>query len=861
MATLISRATGNFTASGTWEQVDSTSLLDSSAASTAISTSNLDSSTFTPGAITVTGIALKIAARAASPSGTFTVTLRNSTDAVDVTSVTVNVSDLPYYATSSLGHGWVFFKFSSSQLLVAGKAYLVRVVCSTTGSQVTLYRNATSNNWSRMLATTTTAAPASGDQLLITGERTGTGSGNSFTVTLDNTATTSFGPTVSGGPPQGIIVSQGGTFICGTTASTAYYFKWKGVLHICSGGVMEVGSSGTPIPSSSSCTLFMDCVANTDTGIVVDSGGTLTIQGATKNPWTQINTDEAASSTVIGLDSTSGWEANDVLGIGPGNVTVTEVEQKTISTVDSATQVTLSSGLTNQKRGTAPHKTYVANMTRNVKITGASSTLRGYLSFREVCTAVVRYVQFTFMGGNTTGIYYWDFQPHAAGTATVEYCTTDTGNNAIIVASFIQNKSGTVVMRYNVFYRAGNICIYSNNGYGGGTNFFVSCIVTDNIFVGNLDGTTAIYLNIMRTYAQGWDFRRNIITGNSSTSAAAIVFNLGVTAPYVDLSIMFDDTVITHQGTGFHVTQNNACHYYGIIQNPTVYLCANQAFLFNSTNGSCRLTLTNVRIWGNAQAGIYFGNSTDSSPIELTIRGGTICGSTLQAQPRGLWVVGDWCKFRAENVDFGVATGTDTTHSTGDVVFNDNQGRWDLLFVGCALASATKITGHTGSDFKLYDIRHQRYNNTAGDHRRDVQVGAGIAWTHRLDTVRYDVSSPTEKIAPSITVSYAKAESAVRRVRVLNGVAKTISCKVWKSSSAAGDSANYNGAEPRLIRRANPAIGLDSDTVIDTMTAAIGNWEQLTGSTGTPTDDGVVEFYVDCDGTAGHVNVGEFTVS
>lgn len=861
MATLISRATGNFTASGTWETIDSTSYLDSSAGTTAVGTTNLDSATFTPGVITVTGIALKIASRIASPTGTFTVTLRNSTAGSDVTSVTVNVSDLPYYATSSLGHGWVFFKFGSSQVLAAATNYLVRVVCSNSGSQVTLYRNGTSNNHSRMLATSTTAAPASGDQLVIIGERTGTGTGNAFTVTLDNTATTSFGPTVSGGPPQGVIVGQGGTFICGTAASTNYYFKWKGILHICSGGVAEFGSSGTPIPSTSTCTLYMDCVALVDSGIVVDSGGTLTMQGATKNPWTQVNTDEAAAATVIGLDSTSGWANSDVLGFGPGNLTVTEVEQKTISTVDSGTQVTLTAGLTNQKRGTAPHRTYVGNLTRNVKLTGASSSLRGYLSFREVCTAVVRYVQFNHMGSTSAGVYYLDFQPHSTGTATVEYCTTDLGNNAIYTVALNQNKSGTVVIRYNVFYRPGNICVYVNNGYGGGTNYFNPCTVSDNLLLGSVDGAPQFYFNLLRSKDQGWDFTGNIITGAGSTAGIAFQFNLGISAPYNDFTGLFDDSVMTHQGSGIHITQNNACHYYGTIANPTAYLCASQGLFFNSTNGSADITFTNVRLWGNSVAGIYTGNSTDFTYVKLTVKGGTICGSTLQAQARGLYVVGDFILARFENVDFGVATGTDTTHSTADVVFNDSQGKWDLTFIGCALASSTKISGHTGSDFKLYDIKHQRYNNTAGDHRRDVQVAAGCAWTHRVDAVIYRTASPSERVTPTVTATQWRAHSGIRRFKVANGVARTINLYARKSSSGDVGGVNYAGNEPRLIMKANPAIGIDSDTVLDTMTVGNGTWELLTGSTGSPTDDGVVEVYVDCNGSSGAwINVDDFSV-
>jgi hypothetical protein len=64
-----------------------------------------------------------------------------------------------------------------------------------------------------------------------------------------------------------------------------------------------------------------------------------------------------------------------------------------------------------------------------------------------------------------------------------------------------------------------------------------------------------------------------------------------------------------------------------------------------------------------------------------------------------------------------------------------------------------------------------------------------------------------------------------------------------------------------LIVRKHPALGITADTVLDTHTAAAGTWEQLTGTTATVTADGVLEFIVDCDGTAGWVNVDDWTVT
>jgi hypothetical protein len=91
MATRISCASGDFTAAATWATADATSLLDSEANNTALTTSYVESSAFTPGAITIDGIAVKVALRAAgSPATTMTVRLAQGGADVAGTVVTIN---------------------------------------------------------------------------------------------------------------------------------------------------------------------------------------------------------------------------------------------------------------------------------------------------------------------------------------------------------------------------------------------------------------------------------------------------------------------------------------------------------------------------------------------------------------------------------------------------------------------------------------------------------------------------------------------------------------------------------------------------------------------------------------------------
>ncbi|MEO5924798.1 MAG: hypothetical protein ABIR70_13325 [Bryobacteraceae bacterium] len=92
---------------------------------------------------------------------------------------------------------------------------------------------------------------------------------------------------------------------------------------------------------------------------------------------------------------------------------------------------------------------------------------------------------------------------------------------------------------------------------------------------------------------------------------------------------------------------------------------------------------------------------------------------------------------------------------------------------------------------------------------------------------------------------------------VNNGGFTTI--KVWIRKSASGDGAAYTGNQPRLMLSRTDAMGVTSDQVLATAVGSTGSWEQLSGITPTAGDDGVFQVYLDCDGTAGWVNIDDWS--
>lgn len=70
----------------------------------------------------------------------------------------------------------------------------------------------------------------------------------------------------------------------------------------------------------------------------------------------------------------------------------------------------------------------------------------------------------------------------------------------------------------------------------------------------------------------------------------------------------------------------------------------------------------------------------------------------------------------------------------------------------------------------------------------------------------------------------------------------------------------YDGAQPRLILKSNPSAGssFNTDVICATASAAAGTWETLSYTTPVVTDNVGLEFYVDCSGNNGWVNVDTF---
>jgi hypothetical protein len=819
MAVLLLESNNNFTSSN-WKTVDATSYQGSEIQNATLSTSYTSSSTFTPGAITIEGILIKVLAKAVSPSGTMDVRLFNSTDSTQAALVTVNVSDIQSPGSNPItgggGGGWHYFKLGSPLTLTAAKAYRIDLRTSV-ASQVAVYRDATTTNWSRGLVTSTTAAPGASDTLIIAGPITGAGASTVITCTHNNTASTAFGQ---------MDIGANGKWILQNSASTAYRFDQANnslILSTCN-SVSEFGTSSARIVATSSMTFNLASSATTGNYLEVRSGSSFTMYGQDKTRFARAAADFSNGATSITTDVSTGWKNGDLIAIGAtARAATPSVETKALTADASGTTLTITAVGTG-KSGTAPVQAPLINLTSNAKMTGTSTTNTFAIRLSGAApTMDFDNVQFDNMGGNATGSLRGISLAAGAGTGAmyvnINKCAFASGN-ASGVAGFETAQTTTY---------AGTILLTGNVGYTTAAMFnIVRSTATatlmkmnNNVAIGH--NTFGFFLGMEQFECTG-----NIVNGCTGANA----FSLSMIA---NTTTVDSNRVEVCGSNGFSLTLDRAN-----ITGLTAYRCNT----FGITIAACKDSIIDgATLFGSTTANMVYAASVG---IENTdFRNFTIDAGTTNTCPIGITTGANAIGRRFYMSNFLI--GTNQTHSTSDFACNTIMG--EFIFRNSTLASSTQVSSPTNMG-SMTSVRIQRSGGTAGLHRSYWRSGRGdsdstIVNTGTVRSLRLTPSSATLKLAHPLTI-----------VNVKSGETVTISVRVRKS--VVGDGAAYNGNEVRLLVRSNPAAGssFNSEIVATSSTsAANGAWETLTYTTPAVTDDTALEFNVDCDGTTGWANV------
>lgn len=868
MANFISTATGNFSSASSWGTCDSPSAATSrtttypttptgggaTANTTTTTTGNVFNGTaFVPtNGGTGDGILLYIGRNASGSTGTFTCGL--STDGVNFLTnqqVTVNVSDIPFCnavsssATTLIGT-WMFFKFPSTVAFNGVQSYKLGVVSSVAGS-VNVFRNsATAADWTRLIRLTATGSPGAADATFIVGDWTAAATVAARTITMDVTTgtATSFGK---------MDIGVSGTMTYGSTASTNYRLKLAQYLDIWSGGTLNMGTSGTPIPSTSTALLEFESsgqsAGSTMFGMNVNNGGALTTFGNAVTQSALLTADASGGATSLTTNVSTAWKNGDSIGIASTTTTASQSEKKAL-TADAVTTALTIAALTNAHSGTSPTQCELINLTRNVKVSGLAAGTPGFIFADQGATVNCSNTEFTLLGSGSTPTAGINLRTNPtatpAGAATFTGCSIhDTGSSA--PGFTLDALTGTSPNGPIDSVTISNCNLYLTNSNGIAINNVAANPNGNSI---NISG--CIGINCTTAMITTQSARANITNCTAAGNPSlGITFADNTTAGQTVVAGTFTGNVAhSNGGTGIGSTTFIANLNWSSL---TVWRNSGAGISIASASGNAinDSLISQVTAFGNSSQGILMDNAHQNVVWDrLTFNAGVTnvqpVGITFNSSYQGLniWIM---------NSTFGATT----NHTTGDWNIVSANTYMNLFCNNVSFGSSTQINNVTTNLRPQGRIGITRFGQTSGQHKTFFSYGTIVS-----DNVLFKTAAPSEKLIPTAvpTTGRLKMEASVKRAALNNGQTTTVS--VWVRQSVVGDGAAYNGAFPVLLLKANPGAGILTDTTLATGSGAgAGAFELLSATTSAVSDDCVLEFAVQVNGTGGFVNVDDWSVT
>jgi hypothetical protein len=838
----------------TWRVVNATSYISARSASTAVTTSYTGPAAGTvPGAITIEGILVLLNYRSNSPSGTFSVQLFNHTGAAYVagTLVTINVSDLPRSSTSGIALGWVYMKFASPVTLTAGQSYSARLTTSV-ASQVFAWRTASANTWIQGLVTN--ASPGSfvnSDNFIITGTNTSAGVSTTATVTMNQTGVNPiWGLSTTGFENY---VGQGGQLVFGTSAGVNYRLPLTGNLIVCQDSLLTMGTQANPIPASSSALIDITCTSSGQFALFIE-GGNVEFCGATKKTWTLLAADVAAGATASTTTVATSWLNGDSIVFPPTTRTATQSDAVTMNANASGTTIT-HNALTNAHGGNAATLVQgeVGNLTKNVTFGAGNSSFPPYIFYRGYESSfTARYTAFSDIGTTSIGSAGLAIQPVAGdlGDVLIDECVF---RRTTLATGFYAISFNTSNSNINSFSLTNSLI----HQYGTGVYwlYFATSVITNPSSAPKIEDcliNRPFNAGIITTEPQ-MILRRNRIAG--CNDYAFYTGATPLTTGPLAWGEKLDNVAHSNASYGFNMADKHSiggitCLWQGSI----AWRNATAGWLFNGVYSSSPddFVHTGSVGFGNSYQIYYNACSADITIKNSYFYGGTTLVSTALITPLS---GASNSMGRFTDCYFGYDQSLVLSpYSSAVYLTNANTRAMSIVATDCIYGGTEALfTSGLGG---LYDGRlglvSLKHNGVTGSHKVFNQTGY-----YQTDTSIYKTASPSIRMASII--ANIDLNSNIYRIPVNSGTTCQVSVWVRKSTTSDSGGVNYNGNQPKLMYRYNALAGNLTTLAAATMTASLGVWEQLTYTTATIPDSTVLEFYIECDGTAGWINIDDWS--
>ena len=831
MAVITNTTSGNWNAAATWSVVnaDTWTALRATQENNGLGSTTayvgLTTGTAIPSATTIDAIMLKLQTRSTTLGGTLSIRLFNVTAgaAVAGTIVTININDLPTPASIPT---WMTFKFAAPITTIATNFYRVELLTSVAGSATFMRKSATAGDWTVGLRTTTQQLPAAGDQVLIGGDYTGAGTGNSYTVTMNTTGGVTLGASVTG--QTALETSARGSLAWAVAASSNYPMTLNGDLVINQDGAVSIGTLASPMPSTSTAVLSLNVTTNVQYGILIRGNGSFTTYGASKTTKAYLAATANVAATSITTSVATSWASGDILAIATTSRLAAESEQVTMSGAASGTSVPISA-LTALHEGSALSnvaKAEVINLNRNVAIRGVSTTLQTYILATQAAQIVFGFTEFQWFGSANAGLRGLEIQS-TAGTATITGCSFrnfEVTNSIGIYSNSLT--PATLNIQNCVFYRIANTAFLSvasntttltlNDCYAiSGSGMFQTAAYS-------IPSNIGTFTNLNAAGASGT--QGMIFSGNALAT--------GFTA----------NNIISHSSTASNLaiqTSSEQTTTAAVFTNILTYRSTADGLSFASTQN---VLIDTLYSFGNATRGVTYNIAFD-----VRLKNINIWSEASYIQTAGIVYAGHADNLFIENGNIGVAG----AHSTADINDVCPRNQHDMVIENVVFGSPTLYAGQANHTPLTY-TGLARLNGVAGSHRSYYKYGILSS-----DTTFFQTLSPSVRMAPNSATQKFRGPKKIAAV----ASGKSLKMSVWVRKSVIGDGTTYNGNEVQLIVLSNAAAGIADDTVIaTTTTASNGAFELITGTTAAITDNVALEFCVACDGTLGWINVDRWAV-
>jgi hypothetical protein len=620
--------------------------------------------------------------------------------------------------------------------------------------------------------------------------------------------------------------------------ATNYYLKLSGSLTVFSGGQLDLGTVANPIPRDSSCIIEFDTAASKQYGLRILPTSIFNAQGLSRADGFNIfvanlTSNMAIANTTVNIDQETGWLSGDEIVLAPTSRTYTDYDFKALSNNAATGTLTVNSGVTYAHLGTSPYWCEVGLLSRNIKIRAANPGSLAYASIYHDCNTDVDWTEWSAVPITT----YYD----AVNVNTqFHYCSFRSPGIAAALFTISNASSDAFIIRYGVFFGHG----YATSGVTVSalttkTNWRVSdCYAFAMGGIGF--SLTDEEGNVDNLYGAG--------AGGASSAQIALLDTSAFAAQQGNTANLY-----AHSG-GIGVNFAGGPRFGGY-HNIIAWRNAAGGVLWGAAQPYQQYVNRKLTVfaWGNANYNLTLVGSFINCAVNGSMAGETAFATTdgvKRTSPGTTYI--STAELSFDGMSFGIATGANTTHANNDVNWSSAlYEKATLYFKNCLFSSANEIGGFTTSGYgSSYHL--SRWDQVSGGSHKSFFLARG---TITCNTTTYRTAAPSEQLTPAIVAPESKMESGIKRVALTQAATANVSVYVRKDSV-------YNGTAPRLMQRANPAIGVTNETVLATSSLTLADtWYLVTGTTAAVTDDGVIEVYVDCDGTAGNIFVDDWSVA